>query len=323
MAIEVGFVGAGGRAKSHMRVLHEMADVEIVAICDVVQETAEAASQEFGAKSYTEHAAMIEKETLQAVYVSVPTFAHTDAEILAVQKGAHLFVEKPVADTMDKALEIQEAVQQAGVISCVGYQVRYSGYVQQAKAFLEDQTVAMVDVKRWGGLPSTPWWRVMAQSGGQIVEQTTHQVDLMRYLIGEVDEVHAYCAHRTFGDEEGVDVPDVYAINFHFENGAIGGLTSACSFREGGGSGSFSIALKNKRAEVESDGIAIYPEGAADPGPMPESSDIDAVFMNAIRTGDTSGILSDYADGVRTLDITLAANLSAAEGKPIRTYFAS
>ena len=315
--INVGFVGAGGRAGSHMRVLNGIEDVNIVGICDVVQETAESVAKEYEATPYTDHTEMLEKEDLTALYVSVPTFAHYDAETIAAGKGIHTFVEKPVAPTMEKALEILEATKKAGVLTSVGYQVRYLGYVQQARRFLKDQTVAMASVSRWGGLPGTPWWRVMAQSGGQLVEQTTHQIDLLRYLIGEVKEVHAYYALRTLDDVPNLDIPDVYTLNLQFESGAIGSLTSSCSFVDGGGSSSMSFLLKGIRAEVDSKGVAISPSGAAEPGPVPEDlGDIDEIFMDAIRTGDGSRILSDYEDGVKSLAVSLAANKSAESGRP-------
>ena len=324
MAIQVGFIGAGGRARSHMRVLQMMEDVNIAAICDVVEETAERVAGEFGARAYTDHREMLDAESLCALYVSVPTFAHTDAEILAAQRGVHLFVEKPVAATMEKALEILAAVREAGVLTCVGYQLRYSGIAQQAKAFLKGRTIGMTAVHRWGGLPGTPWWRVMSQSGGQIVEQTTHQVDLLRYLVGEVAEVHAYYALRTMDDEDNLDIPDVHVINLKFETGAIGSLTSTCTFRQGGGTGLMSFILNDMRAEFGPDGLVVHPESAADPGPVQRDlGDIDEVFINAVRTGDGSAVLSDYEDGVRSLDVTLAANRSAESGRPEVPYFSA
>jgi predicted dehydrogenase len=299
-----------------------MEDVNIAAICDVVGETAERVAGEFGAKPYTDHRKMLDSESLCALYVSVPTFAHTDAEILAAQRGVHLFVEKPVAPSMEKALEILAAVREAGVLSCVGYQLRYTGIAQQAKAFLTGRTIGMTAVHRWGGLPGTPWWRVMSQSGGQIVEQTTHQVDLLRYLVGEVAEVHAYYALRTLDDEVNLDIPDVHAINLKFETGAIGSLTSTCTFRKGGGTGLMSFIMNDMRAEFGPDGLVVHPQSAADPGPVQgDLGDIDEVFIDAVRTGDGSAVLSDYEDGVRSLDVTLAANRSAESGRPEVPYF--
>lgn len=321
MGINVGFVGAGGRARSHMRVLSRIDDVDIVALCDVKEDTARSAASEFGGAVYTDYREMLDKEDLTAMYVVVPTFAHYDAEILAAQQGVHMLLEKPVVPTMEKGLEILEAVQKSGVLTSVGYQQRYTGGAKQGREFLRDKDVAMALAYRWGGLPGTPWWRVMAQSGGQIVEQTTHQVDLLRYLVGEVAEVHAYYATRALNDVENLDIPDVYALSLQFENGAVGTLSSTCVLRNGGGSTGIDVVMRDMRATVGANGVTIFPSGAAEVGAMPESEDIDEVFMDAIRSGDGSGILSDFEDGLRSLDISLAANKSAETGQPERTYF--
>lgn len=321
MGINVGFVGAGGRARGHLRVLSRIEDVDIVALCDVKEDVARSAASEFGGAVYTDYREMLDKEDLTAMYVVVPTFAHYDAEILAAQQGVHMLLEKPVVPTMEKGLEILEAVQKSGVLTSVGYQQRYTGGAKQGREFLRDKDVAMATAYRWGGLPGTPWWRVMAQSGGQIVEQTTHQVDLLRYLVGEVAEVHAYYATRALNDVENLDIPDVYALSLQFENGAVGTLSSTCVLRNGGGSNGIDVMMRDMRATVGGNGVTVFPSGAAEVGEMPESEDIDEVFMDAIRTGDGSGILSDFEDGLRSLDISLAANKSAETGQPERTYF--
>jgi myo-inositol 2-dehydrogenase/D-chiro-inositol 1-dehydrogenase len=321
MAIKVGFVGAGGRARSHMRTLAGIEDADIVAICDVNEATAQSATSEFGGTAYTDYHVMLDKEDLTAMYVVVPTFAHYDAEILAAQKGVHMLLEKPVVPSMEKGVEILKAVQKSGVLTSVGYQIRYTGWAKQGREFLKDKTVAMAMTHRWGGLPGTPWWRVMAQSGGQLVEQTTHQVDLLRYLVGEVREGHAYYATRALNDVENLDIPDVYAVTMQYENGAVGTLSSSCALREGGGASGIDIIMSDMRATVWSNGVTVFPDGAAEPGDIPETEDIDEVFMAALRSRDGSRILSDFEDGLRSLDISLAANKSAETGKPERTYF--
>ena len=266
---------------------------------------------------------MFDSEDLTAIYVVVPTFAHFSAEIMAAERGIHLFLEKPVAPTMEKANEILAATKKADVITCVGYQLRYFGAVQQAKQFVSHRTVGMVVSHRWGGLPGTPWWRVMAQSGGQLVEQTTHQIDMIRYVAGEITEVQATYALRTLGDVEGLDIPDNYAVTFTFESGAIGSLSSCCSLREGGGSSGIDFILDDARLTLNGSNVSVAPDTAGDLGDEPETKDIDHVFIDAVRTGDRSEILSDLEDGIRSLDVSLAANRSAETGSPQKTEYAS
>ena len=318
---KVAFVGAGGNASGHMKRVKEVEGATIVAVCDVVEDRAKAAAEEMGAPAwYTDHRALIDKEDFDALYVSVPPFAHTDAEILAAQKGAALFVEKPVVLDMEKGIEILEAIEKAGVVSCVGYQLRYLDAAQRVKRYLSDKTVAMVSHHRWGGLPGTAWWRVMEQSGGQLVEQTTHGVDMMRYVLGEIVEVYAKYATLTMGDVENFTIPDSQEVLLEFDAGALGLVSTACM---GGGKSDMSFLLRDGKVEFSYTNYAISPDpGGEYAEPLAETASIDEVFVDAVRAKDQSRILSSYRDGLKTCDVTLASNKSAELNKPVRPYFA-
>ncbi len=322
-AVKVAFVGAGGNATGHITRVSDNPDAEIVAICDLDADRAQAAAEKFGGKPYTDQDAMIDEIDMDALYVSVPPFAHTTAEIKAAQKGVHLFVEKPVTLSTEKGLEVWDAIEKAGVISCVGYQVRYYPSVDLAKQYLDGKTIAMVSCARWGGLPPTPWWRVMAQSGGQIVEQTTHQVDMIRYLCGEVTEVHANYALRNLTDVENMDVPDVMAVTFKMACGAVGSLTSSCALVNGGGKGDLEIIADSTVLKWAAKSVSAVPgEHPELDVELPDPPTIDQVFIEACKTGDASKIRSNYLDGLKSADVTFAMNESAAAGKPVVPHFA-
>src|SRR5438105_2869514 len=108
--VRLGFLGTGGIAGHHLKQLQEVPGAEIVALCDVVAERAEARAQEFGGRAYRDYRQMLEREELDALYVCVPPFAHDDAEVQAARRGIHLFVEKPVTLTMEKGLEVLQAI---------------------------------------------------------------------------------------------------------------------------------------------------------------------------------------------------------------------
>jgi predicted dehydrogenase len=317
--VRIGFVGTGGIAGHHLKQLQEVEGAEIVALCDVVGERAQARTQEFGGVAYTDYRRMLARESLTALYVCVPPFAHEEAEILAAGKGIHLFVEKPVALDIGQAQSIAAAIRAAGVMSSVGYSLRYFAATEAARRYLAEREVAMVTANRWGGLPGTPWWRVMDQSGGQLVEMTTHQVDLMRFLVGEIVEVHARYARRALLDVEGVTVPDVQIASFLFENGALGAITTSCALTQGGGRNDMDFVLRDAVLHYTTRDLRVAPESVPQPEPVTEPiPDIDAAFVQAIRTGDASLIRSTYDDGLRTLAATLAANESARTGEPVR-----
>ena len=325
MAIRIGFVGAGGIAtRKHMPALQGIEGVEMVAMCDTAEARAREAAGEFGGEVFTDYRRMFDQVEMDAVYVCVPPFAHEDAEIIAAEKEIHLFVEKPVALTMEKALEVMEAVEKAGIVTSVGYGPRNTAAAHQAKAFLEGKTVVMAMVTRLGGVPGdeSHWWRVMSRSGGPLVEQTTHNLDLLRYLIGDVKEVYAHYDLRGVGDLPNLDVPDSQMIQLIFEDGTPAFVGVSCALTKGGGGQTADLILQDMRLSYTRDGLVLRPEGAAELPPLPEVPHIDQVFVDAVRTGDASQIGCSYREGAKTLDVTLAANASAETGKPVTPYFA-
>src|SRR5256714_7779444 len=113
--VRVAFVGTGGIANHHLSRLAEIEGVEIVALCDVAEERAAAAAAKYGGQVHTDYRRMLDEVAMDALYVCVPPFAHRDAEILAAQRGVHLFVEKPVVMQLETGHRILEAVGKAGV----------------------------------------------------------------------------------------------------------------------------------------------------------------------------------------------------------------
>lgn len=313
-AVRIGFVGAGGIAQAHMNALKALPEAEIVAVCDINEERASESAEPFGAAVYTNGAELVAREKLDALYVCVPPNAHGDIEVRAAQKGIHLFVEKPISLYMDEALRAWEAIRSAGVMTQVGYVLRYWPGSVQLKEFLANKDVGTANVFRWGGIPGAPWWRRMDESGGQLVEMTTHQVDLLRWVMGEVTAVSAgYSVNRLLRDMPDVTVPDSQAALLLFESGASATVSTSCALGNVGYGGMYFV-VRNARVSWDGERISVDP---ADAYPVPEprpSVGIDEAFVRAVVTGDRSLLRSTYDDALRTLAVTLAANKSAEQG---------
>jgi predicted dehydrogenase len=318
--VRVAFVGAGGIAtEAHLPALQRIEGVVIAALCDSRREQAEAATTRFGGNAYTDHHEMFEREQIDALYVCLPPDAHTDAETIAVSKGIHLFIEKPIVLAMDKGLEIAEAIEQAGVISSVGYQMRYTPAAEAARKFVAGKPVALAAANRWGGIPGGPehWWRVMERSGGMFHEMATHQMDLIRYLIGDVARVYARYSLNVLGDVENLTVPDAQVVVLEFRNGATGYFSTSCALTKGGGWSSVDIILRDMMLRVGYRELTVVPEEAAKIELPAAGMNIDEAFIHAVRTGDRSVIRSDYLDALKTTEVTVGANESARTGKPV------
>lgn len=317
-SVRIGFIGCGGNARGHMRRLGGLEGVQVVAVADVVAEAAEAAAQITGGRPYTDYRRMLDEERLDAVYVSIPVFAHGQIELDLIERNLPFFVEKPVALDMETARRIEAAVAKAGLLTCVGYQLRYLPHARYAREWLAGRKISMITGNYWCGSGRGTGWHVhMEKSGGQLVEQATHTLDLFRYFGGEVEEVFSYQANRVLTHTA---APDVYAVALRFASGAIGSLTTVWHGDPKDWSEANRVRLfyDEYRLAWSVREVTLSPADPAFTPPAEPGPSIDEVFVDAVRTGDRSGILTPYEEGVRSLAISLAANESARTGKPVR-----
>ena len=318
MTVKIGFVGTGGIANHHMRTLSEIPTAAMVAFCDVVEEKAVTAATTYGGKAYTCYEEMYDSEALDAVYICLPPFAHDRQELAAIERDLPIFVEKPVATTMAKAREIESALAAKNLISGVGYHWRYMDTTEKAIALIGDQPVGFALGAWMGGMPDVSWWRVMAESGGQMVEQTTHIFDLARYLLGDVAEVHAMGRTGLMEDVENYDVHDASVTNLRFKSGAVASITSACMLSAGHHVG-LELFLKDQALRIVGQHLTnATPDGTevVELGNNPTHAE-DQTFLQAVQSGDASAIRCDYAEAVKSLELTIAATQSAQEGRLI------
>ena len=318
--VKIGFIGCGGNANGHMRTLHNMPDVRIVATCDLVESLANRAAEQYGSKPYTDPRKMMDEEQLDALYLSIPVFAHGEPEREVISRGLPFFVEKPVARTMETAREVEVLVKEADLITCVGDQLRYSGSADLARQALADQRISMVVGKYWCGSgrgdPSR-WLRQWERSGGQLVEQATHTIDIMRYLIGEVESVQSFQTNLLLSE---IDCPDTYCVMLRFANGALGSLTTSWAYdpRDWSNTNILEILFEESLMRWDTGKVTVtpVPEGQ-EADRRQDSQSIDRVFVDAVKSKDASGIRSDYSDAVKSLAISLAANKSAQTGSAV------
>jgi predicted dehydrogenase len=316
--VKLGFIGTGGMASAHMRNLTEdFEDVEFCAMCDISEDRAKQCAEEFGGNAYSDYRAMYDKEELDAVYICTPPFAHGEQERIACEQGIAMFIEKPIHSELEPAIIINEYIEQSGVITSVGYHWRYGGNAQNAKAMLDAQPQVLGALGYWmGGMPGTPWWRVRAQSGGQHVEQTTHIFDLARFLVGSDGKtVHGVAASGSMTDIENYDIDDISMVNIEFKNGAVANIVSACAME---GFGRVNLEVFTRGLVVTVGGAnEVNRGGETEPLSNEGGQDRDRVFIDAVKSGDSSKILSPYSDALETLRIMLAASTSFRTGKAI------
>src|SRR5688572_20690279 len=182
--VRLGFVGAGGRTVRELLDLVQLPGAEISALCDIDEARCQQAIERVQSRTaqggdadameragalnpatYGDVRRLLDGTDVDAVYVSLPPFAHGAIEHAVLDAKKALFVEKPVAMDMTTAREIQDHARQAGVITCVGYQSRYSTAIAAAKKLLEGVPIGFAIDIRIVGRPVTAWWWVEELSG--------------------------------------------------------------------------------------------------------------------------------------------------------------
>jgi predicted dehydrogenase len=323
LVVSVGFIGSGGIARTHMDSLQNVPDAKMVAFCDVdLNRSRAAASSIPGARAYQDVSEMVKGEKLDCAYVCVPPFAH-GFERQLIEKGIHLFVEKPIALTMEVAQEMDAAIKKAGIINSVGYMWRYLDTTEMAlKALRENGPIGMVIGQYhdpyW--FPPGHWWIDRSKGGGQVIEQSTHVFDLARYIAGDVSRVYAELDTLLLKDVQGFNVEDVSVVSLRFKGGAVGVVTSTCASRNTFTGTALRFLAKGVAAELggHAGNVKLYwtdrmEEVRSKVNPYQEE---DKAFIEAVKTGNASRIKSPYSDALKTLEVTILANRASKEKRP-------
>lgn len=319
--LKIGFIGVGGIARAgHLKHLAQWDDVALVAFCDINEEAANQAVREYGGTAYTSTERMLDAVSLDAVYVCLPPFAHTNQEILAAQRGVAIFVEKPLAIDLSTAAEINAAIEKAGVVSAVGYNWRSTEITQIARARMAGKSVSAAFAYWIGGFPGVMWWRQQAQSGGQMNEQATHVVDIARHLIdAKAVSVYAQGAKGIGAQKwEKHDICDHIIATITFDNGAVlcastGHLTPG-GFRTGVDFLLDELVVTHNNHELIVKTLDREEKVRNTNKPYEVE---DRAFLDAVRSGGRQTVYCSYADAFETHRITMAINESVASGQVI------
>jgi predicted dehydrogenase len=283
---------------------------------------------------------MLANEKLDCCYISIPPYQHGEPEIDVIQKGLPFFVEKPLATNLALAEDILERVQKHNIGTCVGYQIRYLDTMDRARAMLKDTFINAVQGHYVCGAIGG-WYTRLALSGGQITEQATHMLDLMRFILGEIDWVAASKRQGAIVTADKLDATvlgagssstataglqvhdyniwDATTLLLQFESGVPATFICSCQVNY-----TFEVLLDifttDFRLKIDYDKMEIVRKQDGETKHEVIQADIspkiDAAFIKAVKTRDWSDIRSDYADAVQSLRVSLAA-VAAAESQEI------
>jgi len=232
--LRIGLIGCGSMNNRHARTLAAMPDkARLVGFFDRHPDRAAQMAAKYGSSDAvieTDHHALFEKASLDAVVISLPPNAHTDQVDIAAGRGIHIFMEKPIAISREKAWHMTGVCEQAGIVTQVGFQLRFSPVVERLKALIdsgEAGPAGLITARYFCNALHAHWWRVKEQSGGQVYEQATHLIDLMGHFAGEAESVFSLQRNLFHQDVPDYTVEDVSGTLINFQSGAIGVLAAS------------------------------------------------------------------------------------------------
>ncbi|HET9449145.1 MAG TPA: Gfo/Idh/MocA family oxidoreductase [Steroidobacteraceae bacterium] len=323
--LRVGLLGCGGIGARHAAAVGVLKDeMQLVACCGRNESKVREFAARFGAESCTDLRRMLDSQ-IDLLIVALPPFAHSGQVEQAVAAGTHVLVEKPIALDMARGQSMVDAAAKSGVIAACGFMYRFGAAVQRWDAAVkggEAGRVGLFTGQFHCNSLHADWWRERAKSGGQMVEQLIHIVDLARHQLGEPQSVYARTANFFHRDVAGYDSDDVSAIVLGYPDGRVGVLNATNGAVPGQWSKLWQIVAERMTGRFTGWNTATLTHTTS----TPRTEEIDAqtdVFV--AQLADVAGAirvkrspLVPLSDGAKTLRIVLAAQQSAAEGREIR-----
>ena len=317
----IALVGAGAVAQRHVDVLRGLHGVEVVSVTDPAQAAASSLASSCGARAFTSAEESLDAVPADAVYICVPPFAHGPPEVAALDRGLPIFVEKPLALDLPTAVALADRVAAADVVTGTGYHWRCLDTLDRARDLL-CETPPLLAMGYWlDKRPPVGWWGRRDRSGGQVVEQLTHVLDLARVLLGEAEAVYAVGVLDDTEPPQGREADDIEAATaatVRFASGAVATLaaTSLLSAKRAAG-----LDIIGRGRTLELSEVALIVDDGATRVEHTPSVDaktlVDAEFIAAVR-GERESTRAPYAEVLGTHRLACALTESVATGRPTR-----
>ncbi|RKN80430.1 Gfo/Idh/MocA family protein [Paenibacillus ginsengarvi] len=323
--MKVAIVGCGGLGNVHAGAYSKIPGVTIVGVCDIDANHLSKMAQRTGAKAYESFDEMLEQSGCEVVSVTLPSHLHKPFSIKAAQAGKHVICEKPIALNLEDAAEMIRVCEENGVRLFIGHVVRFfPEYVQMKNKIAQGALgrIGVAHLKRIGGHPGErrPWFKDEEKSGGVVLDLMVHDLDFLRWSLGEVRSV--YGLRKLEGNV------DYAAATLVFESGAVANVEAHWGYQ-----GPFTTAAEIAGSEglIRSDSSKSVSlqirKAAADnaKGPfveVPQSPGFHSPFELEIKhyiecIVENKQPIVTAQDAYKALEIGLAALESARTGKAV------
>ncbi|UOQ45588.1 Gfo/Idh/MocA family oxidoreductase [Halobacillus salinarum] len=240
--LKIAVIGCGSIAQHRHLPEYDMnSNVEITAVCDIVEERAKEVAEKFGAESvYTDYHTLLEQENVDAVSVCTPNYLHAPVSIAALKAGCHVLCEKPMATSKEEAEEMIQAAEQNGRKLMIGHNQRFVPSHQKAKELIQAGELGKIYSFRttfghggpegWSAEGKDTWFFKKDKAFiGAMGDLGVHKADLLRYLLGEeFVDVAGFVENNA---KENITVDDNAVCILRSESGIVGTLTASWAYK--------------------------------------------------------------------------------------------
>jgi UDP-N-acetyl-2-amino-2-deoxyglucuronate dehydrogenase len=335
--LRLGVIGCGRISKNHFASIERHAEeMELVSVCDVDSAVLDAHVQKYKVPAYKCFESMLQKQQLDLVALCTPSGVHPEQAILAAKHRVHVVTEKPMATRWQDGVRMVKACDEAGVRMFVVKQNRRNTTLQLLKRAVAEKRfgrIHMVHLNVFWTRPQSYYdqgngWRGTWEfDGGAFMNQASHYVDLLDWLIGPVEKVQAMMS--TTRD---IEVEDTGVLNVKWRNGALGSMSVTMLTYPKNLEGS--ITVLGEKGTVRIGGVAVNDiqlwqfEEAKDYDAQIQAANYETTsvygFGHPIYYKNVIDVMrglaepeTDGREGLKSLELLIAAYLSARDGRTV------
>ncbi len=227
--VRYGVIGIKGVGSKHVSMAREHENVELTALVDLDEAAVKAQSQELGVRAFTDYRELLDAGIVDAVSIATPHHLHAIIGLECLNAGVHVFTEKPLANRVSDADAMIETAKAQDLKICVGHQYRTYQTPQTMKHLIDTGAIGNIMRVLWTWIEFRPesyydrdiWRQTWRHAGGGVLmNQTSHDLDLICWLVGKPVQVSAIIGNQSHK----MEVEDVVCANVLFENGAFGSI---------------------------------------------------------------------------------------------------
>lgn len=248
--IRLGIIGLGNMGQAHARLVQDIGDIDLAAVCDIDPVRLNMVVEQYGCKGFADPAALMRAKCCDAVLIATPHYDHTTLGIAALRNKLHLLVEKPVSVHKADCEKLLRAHTDSNLVFAAMFNQRTNPQYQRIREMIANGDLGAIHRINW---TITDWFRSQAyydsggwratwrgEGGGVLMNQCPHQLDLLQWLFGMPTRLRAFCH---LGKHHHIEVEDDVTCYLEWPNGATGVFTTTTG--EAPGVNRLEIAAEN------------------------------------------------------------------------------